>query len=82
MNMKLTALGALLVVAILQQGCIAYRVATAPVRYAAHRAAIARAEKRGEKRAEKKAEARAAAPQHIERPDIGPPAAPVDVPAN
>ena len=82
MNMKLTALGALLVVAILQQGCIVARVATAPLRYAAHRAAIARAEKRGEKRAEKKAEARAAAPQHIERPDIGPPAAPVDVPAN
>ena len=82
MNMKLTALGALLVVAILQQGCIVARVATAPVRYAAHRAAIARAEKRGEKRAEKKAEARAAAPQHIERSDIGPPAAPVDVPAN
>ena len=82
MNMKLTALVSLLVVAILQQGCIVARVATAPVRYAAHRAAIARAEKRGEKRAEKKAEARAAAPQHIERPDTEPPAAPVDVPAN
>ena len=86
MNMKLTALGALLVVAILQQGCIVARVATAPVRYAAHRAAIARAEKRGEKKGEKRAEEkaaeRAAAPQHIERPDTQPPAAPVDVPAN
>ena len=82
MNVKLTALGTLLVVAFLQQGCIVARVATAPVRYAAHRAEIARAEKRGEKRAEKKAEARTAAPQHIERPDTEPPAAPVDAPAN
>ena len=82
MNMKLTALVSLLVVAILQQGCIVARVATAPVRYAVHRAEIARARKQGEKRGEEKAEARAAAPQHIERPDTEPPAAPVDVPAN
>ncbi len=73
MNVKPTALGGLLLVAILQQGCIAYRVATAPVRYAAHRVEIARAEKRGEK----KAEERAAPPQHIDSP-----AAPVDSPAN
>ncbi len=82
MNMKHTALVTLLVVAILQQGCISYRVA----RYGAHRVAKARAEKRAEKKAEKRAEEkaaeRAAAPQHIERPDLVPPAAPVDVPAN
>ena len=84
MNMKLTALCAILVVAFLQQGCIAYRVATAPVKYAAHRAAIARAEKRGERRAEKRrekeAEARPAAPSHIERPDL--PAPPAEAPAS
>ena len=86
MNMKYTALVSLLIVAFFQQGCLAYRVATAPIRYGAHRVAIARAERRGEKKAEKRAEKkaaeRAAAPSHIERPDIGPPAAPGDVPAN
>ncbi len=86
MNMKPTALVTLLVVAIFQQGCMVARIATAPIRYGAHRVAKARAERRGEKKAEKRAEEkaaeRAAAPQHIERPDIGPPAAPVDVPAN
>ena len=82
MNVKLTALCTILVVAILQQGCLVYRVATAPVRYAAHRAAIARAEKRGErrgeKRREKEAEARPAAPSHIERPEAPPPEAPAN----
>ena len=82
MNVKLIALVSLLLVTLLQQGCIVARVATAPVRYAAHRVEIARARKQGEKRGEEKAEARAAAPQHIERPDMEPPAAPVDVPAN
>jgi len=82
MNVKPTALGTLLVVAILLQGCIVARVATAPVRYAAHRAEIAKAEKRGEKRAEKRsekeAETKEAPPSHIERPDAPPP----DAPAN
>ena len=79
MNVKLTALCAILVVAFLHQGCIVARVATAPIRFAAHRVEIARAEKRGEKRAEKRrekeAEAREAPPSHIERPDLPPPPA-------
>lgn len=82
MNVKLTALGAIVVVSLLLQGCIVARVATAPVRYAAHRVAIARAEKRGErraeKRAEKEAERRDATPTHIERPDLPPPPDPAN----
>ncbi len=82
MNMKLTSLCAILIVTLLLQGCIVARVATAPLRYAVHRGAIARAEKRGERRAEKRiekeAEARPAPPSHIERPDAPPPEAPAN----
>ncbi len=82
MNVKPTALGIILIVALLQQGCIVARVVTSPIRYAEHRAEIARAKKRGEreaeKRSEKEAEKREAPPAHIERPDAPPPEAPAN----
>lgn len=90
MNVKLTALGATLVVTLLLQGCFVYRVATAPIRFAAHRVKSARDEKRGERKAEKRSESeaenRAPAPSHIERPDLPVPPVlplpPVEPPAN
>jgi len=72
------------IAAFLLQGCIVARVATSPIRYAAHRVEIARAEKRGERRAEKRSEMeserRAPAPSHIDRSDLPPP--PADAPSN
>lgn len=82
MNVKPLALGSVLAVALLLQGCIVGRIATAPLRYAVHRVEIARAEKRGERRAEKRgekeAEAKEAPAAHIAPPDVPPPETPAN----